>query len=192
MRKRSFISFFLLLVFWFVISQAISLQHIMVGIFLSLFTVWFWKDLNPKQPSILYPRELLLFGRCIIMLVGYIVKSNIDVAKTLLFSDLSVGSLFLELQTDIKSDWGRVFLAICVTITPGTIVVDFNPNTKIFAVHALTRETGVSLYYWRIITEIENLETLVQRRVNRVVDNGRTHGSNSISTPKSNNRSHRN
>lgn len=191
MNKRSFISVTSLLIFWIVISGVVNLQHIVVGILLSLFTVWFWKDLNPRLPSILSPREILLFGRCIIMLIGYVIKSNIDVAKILLSSDLSQSSMFLELEPRIESNWGRVFLATCITITPGTITIDFDPETSIFTVHALTIETGMSLYYWSIIGEIKNLEKMVLRRETHVVDNGRIYDSNSISSSESDNRTHR-
>lgn len=164
MNKRAFISSASLLIFWIVISGEINLQHIVVGIFLSLFTVWFWKDFNPRLPRILSPRELLLFGRCILMLIGYVITSNINVAKILLFSHLPSSSIFLELESGIESDWGVVFLATCITITPGTITIDFDPETNVLTVHALTIETGQSLYYWRLITEIKNLERLIQRR----------------------------
>lgn len=166
MNKKIFMLFISLLIFWIVISGVVNLQHIIVGIILSLFIIWFWKDLNPKLPIIFSFRELLLFGRCILMLIGYVVKSNIDVAKTLLFSDVSGGSIFLELEPGIKSDWGRVFLATCITITPGTVTVDFDPETDVFTIHALTIEMAKSLYFWRIITEIKNLEIMVQRRTN--------------------------
>lgn len=192
MYKRSFISFAALLTFWIVISAVVDLEHIMVGIFLSLLTVWFWKDFNPKLPSLLSPKELLLFGRCILMLIGYVVTSNIEVAKILLFSNKSVTPIFIEMDLGIKSDWGRVFLATCITITPGTITIDFDPETNIFTVHALTRETAESLYYWRLITEIRNLERIVQRRHAHVVDTGRIHVSNSSGTIESDNRTHRN
>lgn len=192
MYKRSFVSFASLFTFWIVISGVINLQHIIVGIILSIFAVWFWKDLNPRLPSLLAPRELLLFGRCMVMLVGYVIKSNIDVAKTLLFSDLSEASMFLELEPRIESDWGRVFLASCITITPGTVTVDFDPETNVFTVHALTRETGISLYYWRLITEIKHLEIEIQRRKIHVLDNDRVHDSNSISATKSHNRTNNN
>lgn len=188
MNKKSFILFVFLLIFWIVVSGVVGLQHIFVGIILSLFTVWFWNDLNPKLPSILYPRELLLFAHCILSLVGYVIKSNIDVAKTLLFSDLSESSMFLELEPGMQSDWGRVFLATCITITPGTATIDINPETNIFTVHALRAQTGIDLYYWRLITEIRNLETMVQRREIHVVDIGGIHGSNSISSIESNDR----
>lgn len=192
MNKKSFFSFISLLIFWIVISGVVDLQHIVVGIFISLFTVWFWKDLGPRLPRILSLREILHLGHCIVMLVGYVVKSNIDVAKTLLFSDLSESSMFLELEPGMESNWGRVFLATCITITPGTATIDFDPETNVFTVHALRIQTGVDLYHWRLITEIKNLETLVHRREVNVVDNGRIHGSDSISSIKGNNRTNRN
>lgn len=166
MRKKSFVSFVLLFIFWILISGVTDLEHIIVGIFLSLLTVWFWKDYNSKLPSVLSPGELLLFARCIVMMIWYVIKANIDVIKILLFSKQSLKPIFLELEPDIKSNWGRVFLANCITITPGTVTVDIDPKTNIFTIHALTGETGLSLYNWRIITEIENLEKLVLRRKN--------------------------
>lgn len=190
MHKRSFISFSFLFIFWMVISEAIDLQHIIVGIIVSLLTVWFWQSLEGRLPSILYPRELFYLGRCIIMLIGNIIQSNIDVIKVVLFSDLPVTSMFLELTPGIKSDWGRVFLATCITITPGTVTVDFDPEDDIFTVHALTQETGIALYYWRIITEIRNLERMVERRKAHAVNNDRIHSSNSGSSSKSDNRTH--
>lgn len=192
MNKRSFISIAILLIFWILISGVVDIQHIIVGIFLSILTVWFWKDLNPKLPSLLSPRELLLFGRSIIILMVYVIKSNLEVAKILLFSNKSVTPIFLEMDLGIKTNWGRVFLATCVTITPGTVTIDFDPETNMFTFHALTRESGESLYYWSMITEIKYLERLVQRRGNHVVDTGRIHASNSIGTTESNNRTNGN
>ena len=186
MFKKSFISFASLFIFWIVISGALDLQHIMAGIIITLFTIWFWKELSPRLPSRIFtPIELLLFIRCIIMLAGYVLKSNIDVIKILLFSDLSEGSIFLELEPGIESNWGRVFLASCITITPGTITIDFDPETNVFTVHALTIETGKNLYYWSIITEIKDLETLMNRRKKYAVDNGRIHDSSSNSSTES-------
>ena len=192
MNKRSFISLASLLTFWILISGVVDIEHIIVGIILSMLTVWFWKDLNPRLPSLLSPKELLLFGRSILMLMVYVIQSNIEVAKILLFSSKSVTPIFLEMDLGIKSDWGRVFLATCITITPGTVTIDFDPETNIFTVHALTRESGESLYYWSMITEIKYLERLVQRRESHVVDTSGIHASNSIGTIESDNGTNRN
>ena len=192
MNKRSLISFASLFTFWIVVSGVVDLQHIIVGIILSVLTVWFWKELNPRLPSVLSFKELLLFGRCILMLIVFVIKSNLEVAKILLFSNKEVTPMFIELELGVKSNWGRVFLATCITITPGTVTVDFDPETNIFTVHALTRENAESLYHWSMITEIQNLERQVQRREAHAVDIGRIHDSNSNSPIKSDNRTHRN
>lgn len=192
MNKRSLISFAFLFTFWIVVSGVVDLQHIIVGIILAALTTWFWKSFNPRLPSVLSFRELLLFGHCIIMLVVYIIKSNIEVAKILLFSHEEVSPMFMELELGMKTNWGRVFLATCITITPGTVTVDFNPERNTFTVHALTRENAESLYHWSMITEIKNLERMVKRREAHAMDIGRIHDSNSISPTKGNNRTYRN
>ncbi len=182
MRKRSLVLFALLLVFWVVISAGVDPQHILAGAILALITVWFWQDLGPRLPSIPFAKELLHLGRCLVLLVLYIVQSNINVAKTLLFSSPPVSPVFVVMEPPIKSNWGRVLLATCITITPGTVTIDVDPETGRFIVHALTEETAIGLFYWRIIDEIKNLETLRQRRAKHVVDTGRTHDLDSLST----------
>lgn len=192
MRKRSLALFAFLFIFWIAVSGAINLQHIVVGILLSLFTVWFWKELSPKLPSMLSFREFLLFGHCIFSLIGYVIKSNINVARILLFSNLSESSMFMELEPGMETDWGRVFLATCITITPGTATVDFDPETNIFTIHALRAQTGIDLYHWRLITEIKNLETMVRRREAYAMDNRRIYNSDSTSSIESNDRTNSN
>ena len=192
MNKRFFISLAILLTFWIVVSEVVNIEHIIVGIILSILTIWFWKDLNPRLPSLLSFRETLLFGRSILMLVVYVIQSNIEVAKILLFSSKTVTPIFLEMDLGLKTNWGRVFLATCITITPGTVTIDFDPETNIFSFHALTREMGESLYYWNMINEIKYLESLVQGRENHVVNTSRVYDSNSSSTIEGNNRTNSN
>lgn len=192
MHKKSFVLSATLFIFWIVISGSFDIQHIIVGVIVSLFTVWFWRNLNQRQPSILSPREFILFGRFIVMMIGNVIKANIDVIKILLSPKIPTVSIFLELEPDIESNWGAALLATCITITPGTITVDFDPETRIFTIHALTPEIGADLYYWRVITEIKKLETLVHRRNSHVNNNDRIHDTDSISFIEGDNRTHHN
>lgn len=183
MPKRALmVSFIALLIFWLVVSTEVSQQHILAGVFLSLLTVWFWQDLGPRLPSMPSAGEVLCLARCLVLLVLYVIRSNIDVAKTLLFSSPPVSPVFVVMQPSIKSNWGRVLLATCITITPGSVSIDVNPETGQFLVHALTEETAGSLFNWRIIDEIRNLETWRQRRAEHVVDTGRTYDLDSPGT----------
>ena len=185
MRKRSLILFVLLLVFWLVISAEMDLQHILVGMFLALITVWFWQDLGPRLPSMPSAEELLRLGHCLVLLVGYIIQSNITVAKTLLFSGKPVSPVFVEMETPIRSNRGRVLLATCITITPGTVTIDVDPETGRFIVHALTEEIAISLFYWRVVYSVKDLETCRQRRADHVVDTGSNYDLDSCGTLES-------
>lgn len=182
MRKRSLILFALLFIFWIVISAEIDSQHVFLGALVSFATVWFWQDLGPRQPRVPTARKFLLLVRCLVLLVWYIIQSNIAVAKTLLFSTPPAKPMFVVMETSIKSNWGRVLLATCITITPGTVTIDVDPETGRFIVHALNEETAVGLLYWRIIDEIENLEKRMQRGAAYVVDTGRTNDLDSSNT----------
>ena len=129
MSKRSLILFVLLLSFWLVISEKADFQHILVGVPLALITVWFWQDLGQRMPRLPHVGVLLHMGYFLVMLVGYIIQSNIAVAKTLLFSSSPPKPVLMVMEPAVKSNWGRVLLATCITITPGTVTIDINPET---------------------------------------------------------------
>ncbi|HHY10233.1 MAG TPA: Na+/H+ antiporter subunit E, partial [Firmicutes bacterium] len=171
MRKRSFVLFVLLLIFWVVISSGFNRQHLLTGAFLAMITVWFWHDLGPRLPNVLSARELLGMARCLILLAAYVIQSSIAVAKTLLFAKPPVSPVFVVMTPDLKTMWGRVFLATGITLTPGTVTVDVDPQTGQFIVHALTEESAISLFYWRLIDEIKQLETYRQRRAHKACQN---------------------
>ena len=57
-----------------------------------------------------------------------------------------VDPVFMVLDPGLNTNWGRVLLATCITITPGTITVDIDPETGHFIVHALTEQTGRICY----------------------------------------------
>ena len=190
MRKRSLVLFGLLLVFWLVISAEVDLQHIFIGAILSLLIVLFWQDLGSRLPNTPNIKELLRLGYFLALLVGYIIQANIAVAKILLFSDPPTKPVFMVMEPSIESNWGRVLLATCITITPGTVTVDVDPETGRFIVHALTEKTGIDLLYWRIINEIKKLEACcTQRGTEHVVDNGGTNGIGYFGTSTSDYRS---
>lgn len=162
-KRRIIVMFALLMVFWLVISEGMDLQHILFGVFLASISVWFWHNMGPRLPHVPSPREFLVLCYCLLLLVLYIIQSNFTVAKTLLFPQHPLSPVFLIMDPPIKTSWGRVLLANCITITPGTITIDVNPETGRFIVHALTDEIAIGLIYWKIIDVIRKLESLGQK-----------------------------
>lgn len=159
------ILFLILLAFWLAISGSVDAQHLIIGAVLSLFTVFFWRVLDKRLSKTPVLGELLLLCLCFLRIIVYIIQANISIAKTLLFSKPHVSPMIMEMDTGIQSNWGRVLLATCITITPGTITVDINPDTGRMVVHALTMENANDLLHWRMIDKIKELETYRQNKI---------------------------
>lgn len=72
-----------------------------------------------------------------------IAKSAWDVTRRVLHPDLPISPVLVEFRPTQKTDLGLVIHANSITLTPGTISVEVEPDR--FLVHALTRENGAGL-----------------------------------------------
>lgn len=158
MFKRKFTLFATLLVFWLVVSTQLDFEHVAVGGVLSLLVVWVWQELNPTLPRCPSLRDCWQMLRCLSQLVVAVIQSNLMVAKSILFPQDSIQPIIVRFQPSLQSDWGRVLLANCITLTPGTVTIDVNPDNGEFMVYALTAEAANGVLTWELINEIQKLE----------------------------------
>jgi len=191
MHKRAVILFILMLSFGLVVSTEIDIQHIIGTLIITLVILWLWRDLDPKMPVTLSLKGFFVLGHCLILLAWYIIESNISVARVLLFSKSAINPSFVIIQPKIRSNWGRILLATCITITPGTVTVDIDPDTGEFTVHAITEQTAKGLVGWKIINIIKKMESYMEKGGEQIVDVGRTYDFNSSGTDKRDYRSNR-
>lgn len=158
MHKRQIVLFIALLLFWLLLSSEYDVQHMITGIVLSASLTWFWRDLAYLLPSKSLTRDLpglILFG---LALLWEIILANIAVAKSVLSSRSKLNSGFVSFQPNLETSWGRVLLANAITITPGTLTIDVNPDTGVFMVHGLTKEMREGLADGRLVRLIQRLE----------------------------------
>jgi multicomponent Na+:H+ antiporter subunit E len=180
MHRRYFVLFLLLFGFWLVIAAEADLEHLLVGVVVAMATVWLWRGLVPNVPISLSARGPLLFGRCLWTLIWSIVDSSISVAKTLLFGKPPVEPVMLTVRPALETNWGRVFLANCITLTPGSVTIDVDPETGVFIVHALNPEIAAGLCSWKIIDEIRALELFGKERTANAPASGRPYRVDSV------------
>ncbi|NLY51810.1 MAG: Na+/H+ antiporter subunit E [Firmicutes bacterium] len=182
MRRRYIALFLLLFGFWLVIAGEADWEHILVGAVVALVTVWLWKDLVPQIPVSLSARGIMLFGRCLSTLIWSIVDSAISVTKTVVFGKPPVKPVMLTVRPALETNWGRVFLGNCITLTPGSVTIDINPETGVFTIHALNPEIAEGLCSWKIIDEIRALELWGKERVIHAPAAGGSYGVDSFGT----------
>lgn len=158
MRKRQIVLFVALLLFWLLLSSEYDAQHVITGIVLSAFLIWFWRDLSYLLPSKSLMRNLpslILFGLAILW---EIVLANLSVAKSVLSSRSKLDSGFVSFKPEVETSWGQILLANAITITPGTLTIDVNPDTGVFMVHGLTKKMREGLADGRLVKLIQRLE----------------------------------
>lgn len=158
MRKRQIVLFIALLLFWLLLSSEYDAQHIITGLALSGLLTWFWRDLSGLLPSKSLAKNLpglIIFG---LTLLWEIVLANISVSKSVLSSRSKLNSGFVSFKPDLETSWGQILLANAITITPGTLTIDVNPDNGVFMVHGLTKEMREGLADGRLVRQIQRLE----------------------------------
>jgi multicomponent Na+:H+ antiporter subunit E len=157
-RRRQIVLFVALLLFWLLLSSDYDAQHIITGLVLSAVVIWFWRDLSDLLPSKSLTARLpdvILYG---LILLWEIILANIAVTKSLLSSRSKLDSGFVSFRPNLQTSWGQVLLANAITITPGTVTIDVNPDTGVFMVHGLTESMREGLEDGRLVRCIQRLE----------------------------------
>ena len=136
---------------WYIFSGYNTIFLLTCGVLSSISIVYFLKKVkifNNFKVSVLH------FICYIFYVVLEIFKSSYDVVKIILFND-NIKSILVELDVEKNTDIQNLIYTNSITITPGTIFVDFD-NNKII-VHCLNKNFANSLQDNVMINKIRKL-----------------------------------
>ena len=150
--------FVLLLGFWLILSQEISLEILLVGSGAVVLIMLYSRSMlyGTEDTSLFQPRKLMFFFKFILIMLIEILKSNIQVAKIVLSPSLPISPSFVKVKKTFKKDLHKVIYANSVTLTPGTLTVDVDEEG--FLVHALTNDAAEGLKDGIIEKSVDHLE----------------------------------
>lgn len=125
-----------LLVLWLLLQNQISAGHIVLGgifaILIPLFTTPFWTE--PMKI-----RSWFLGVRFALMVMWDIVVANVIVAQLILFRrPESLTPQFLVIPLETRNPYAIAILAGTITMTPGTLSADVDPERRHLLVHGLS------------------------------------------------------
>lgn len=124
-----------LLALWLLLNQSVAPGHIFLGIAVGIVGGWALARLNPPNAR---PRRLGAIFRLAALVLADIVRSNIAVAWIILGRERRRWtSGFIEIPLELRDPYGLVALACIITSTPGTLWVDFEPETGTLTIHVL-------------------------------------------------------
>ncbi|MDX5323295.1 MAG: Na+/H+ antiporter subunit E [Exiguobacterium sp.] len=84
-----------------------------------------------------YMRRVFAAFKLIALFIKELIMSNIDVVKVLLSPKFDIEPGIIEVPTQLKSDWELTLLASLISLTPGTLSMDFSEDKKSIFVHSI-------------------------------------------------------
>jgi multicomponent Na+:H+ antiporter subunit E len=152
--KERFISILLLLMFWMGLSlppeiftpKGISsiIQHLIIGIPLSYLVTRMIRQPILDQVEIKAHRlpNILRFISYGFYLISQMLIAGFDVARRVMRADPDISPGVIIVNTPFRDMYKVAINANSITLTPGTITIDVEPNDKgtTFLVHAISKE----------------------------------------------------
>lgn len=154
MRRKVF-AFFMILAVWIIFAGKITDDVLIVGVIASLVTSWMYSDLlfrssNRKRKWTYYLRKIFYVLLFIPVFFYEAFISALKVSKHAFEKKPTFSPGIVKVKTTLKNITALTILANLITLTPGTLTLDFDMKEKAFFIH------------WIDVTTAEEAETRKQ------------------------------
>jgi multicomponent Na+:H+ antiporter subunit E len=117
-------------IFWLAYTSSLQSEEVITGLIVSLVIAFFTYDIftqaGPKENILKRFAHLLIY---LPIFIWEMIKANIDVARRVINPSLPINPGIVAIETDLKPETGKLFLANSITLTPGTLTIDVVDNT---------------------------------------------------------------
>jgi len=115
----------ILFLFWLLLTFELSPENLVAGGVAALITVLFFGKYFVKGiRKFLQPMRYFWMLVYLFIFIWECLKANFDVAYRVLHPAMPIKPGIVKVKMNLESDIGRTFLAMSITMTPGTIAVD--------------------------------------------------------------------
>ncbi len=139
--KSRIIVFIFSFIVWIALTDIKSYEEIIVGLVLavliSLLAGHFLVTTEKSQHPF---RRVLYFIIYIFKFFWEMIKANIEVAYLVIHPYLPIKPGIVKIKTDLKKDSAITILSNSITLTPGTLTVDVNRETREMYIHCIKAE----------------------------------------------------
>lgn len=75
--------------------------------------------------------------KLILIFINEIIQSSIVVIKHILSAKINIEPGIFTYKTPLRGDWEVTTLALLLTLTPGSVVMEVSPEGNVFYIHAM-------------------------------------------------------
>jgi multicomponent K+:H+ antiporter subunit E len=123
----------LVFVVWLLLNETLDPAHVTLALVLAIALPLATAQLRPGAPRIKRWGTVVKLG---LLVLGDIVRANIDVARRILGPESAIKPRFIWLPLTIRDPHGILALAGIITMTPGTLSSELSPDRSYLLVHA--------------------------------------------------------
>lgn len=124
----------LLAVLWLLMVNSFSVAHMLLGLALGLFIPFITRAFWPEQARV---QHLLPLLRYFLVLLVDIVRSNLIVARRILWYPNQLTPGFVTFPLELDDDFAITILASTISLTPGTVSAHYDSEAGTLLLHAL-------------------------------------------------------
>ncbi|GIN63679.1 Na+/H+ antiporter subunit E [Robertmurraya siralis] len=110
-------------------------------------------------PAKFYPVTLLAILKLVLVFIYELFSSSILVIRQVTKPKIDISPGIFTLETDLEGDLEVTLLALLLTLTPGSVVVEISPDNKRFFIHAMDIPDSSNA----VIKSKEKFETAIKR-----------------------------
>ncbi|MGM0602700.1 MAG: Na+/H+ antiporter subunit E [Bacillota bacterium] len=145
MLQRIF-SFFFLLSVWIIFSGRISYDVLIVGTAASVLITVFFSDMlfstpDKKQPWYFYIRKFFLILLFVPVFFYEAVMAALKVSYHVFEKEPSFNPGIVKVKTELEDITALTLLANLITLTPGTLTLDYDKTEQVYYIHWIDVET---------------------------------------------------
>jgi multisubunit Na+/H+ antiporter MnhE subunit len=136
--KKRIGTFLITLALWFVFSWAIDVDHVIAGLIIGIIVAGLVGGLPASTAASTRGISRCFYFLLFLVHLGWnMVKGAFAVVYRLLLPDPSPHTGIVRVETALKSDLGRTFLAISISLVEGMLTVDIDEADGSYSVHLI-------------------------------------------------------
>ena len=124
---------------WFLLNDDpnASFSIFVSGFFIGIFILYAMQRFFGIQ---FYLRRVLKVIKLILLLIQELILSSLSVLKQVLQPQLNITPGIFTYETRLRGDWEITVLALLLTLTPGSVVMEVSEDGSVFYIHAMDIE----------------------------------------------------
>lgn len=119
---------------WMFLTVSFDGASFIVGYMIGLFIVFMLRRFFDSR---FYLVPVFVIVKLLLIFFKELILSNIAVAKVVMKRPLTIQPAIFALPTQLNKDWEITVLAMLITLTPGTLVLDVSDDGRTLYIHAL-------------------------------------------------------